>query len=120
MERPWGEVAALVRQRRSELGRSQQGVVDRAIEKLGPRTLSEPSVRVFEAAGREAYRPQTLTAISVGLDWPSDAIARLRRGEALDGLAPSEEVPPWEELLEGQRRVTEALERLADRLEGDR
>lgn len=30
---------------------------------------------------------------------------------------PPAEPPPWEELLEGQRRVTAALERLADRLE---
>lgn len=119
MERTWEEVAALVRARRGQLGRSQQGVVDRAVEVLGARALSEPSVRVFESAGRSNYRPQTLAAIAVGLDWPTDAITRL-----CEGADPAEletaagDPPPWEELLDGQRRITEALERLADRIEG--
>lgn len=116
--RGWDEVAAIARQRRGELGRSQQGVVERAVEVLGPKALSEPSVRVFEKAGRDSYRPRTLAAISVGLDWPTDAIARLR-----DGIDPAElevtgEAPPWDELLDGQRQVTVALERLADLIEG--
>lgn len=120
MDRSWAEVAAVVRERRQQLGRSQQGVVERANEVLGPKSLSEPSVRVFEKAGRDGYRQQTLTAIAVGVDWPADAIERLRSGEnplTIGGGETPASAPPWEELLESQRRVTEALERLADKLE---
>lgn len=119
--RSWEELAAIVRQRRAELGRTQQGVADRAIEVLGPKALSEPTVRVFEHAGRDAYRGQTLTAISVGLDWPRDALQRLQTSTVdPEDLAvlPTEVAPPWEELLDGQRQLTELVERLADLLEG--
>lgn len=118
MDRPWKDVATIARQRRADLGRSQQGVVDKAVEALGPKALSEPSVRVFESAGRESYRPQTLTAISVGLDWPPDAVARLRSGaDPTDLTTPAAGAPPWEKLLDSQRKLTEAVERLADRFD---
>lgn len=119
MERQWAEVVRLAKARRSKLVRSQQQVADTANARLGPKSLSEPTVRVFERGEQTSFRPSTLAAISVGLDWPPDALIRLRDGEDPAALDPAEgEAPPWEELLEGQRRITEALERLADRIEG--
>lgn len=116
--RSWEELAAIARQRRTQLGRTQQGVAERAIEQLGPKALSEPTVRVFEKAGRDSYRGQTLTAISLGLDWPRDALQRLQTS-AVDpeDLDTPDVAPPWEALLEGQRQLTAQVERLADLLE---
>lgn len=118
MERSWEELAQLVLDRRSRLGRSQAGVAEIANKVLGERSLTDQTVRIFEKVGRDGYRRQTLSAISVGLDWPPDALQRLQAGAdpaSLEGEP--NEAPPWEELLEGQRRVTEALERLAAKLE---
>ena len=119
MERSWEELAELVLDRRTRLGRSQVGVAEVANKVLGERSLTDQTVRIFEKVGRDGYRRQTLSAISVGLDWPPDALQRLQAGDDPASLetASTAEAPPWEELLEGQRRVTEALERLADRLE---
>lgn len=54
------------------------------------------------------------------LGWPPDAIDRLLGGEPPDSLAAPtthDGAPPWQELLDGQRAISERLERLADLLE---
>lgn len=120
MERPWNEVVTLAKERRATLLRSQQQVADTANARLGPKSLSEPTVRVFERGEQSNFRARTLAALATGLDWPPDAIMRLREGADPTELTPTADgtAPPWDELLEGQRRVTEALERLAARIEG--
>lgn len=118
MERSWEQLAQIVLDRRTQLGRSQAAVAEIANQALGERSLTDQTVRIFEKVGRDGYRRQTLAAISVGLDWPPDGIQRLQAGaDPADLIVEDRTAPPWEELLEGQRRITEALERLADLLD---
>lgn len=100
-----------MRRRREALGLTQEGC-----------GVSSSLVKNIEAGkapggGRGATRARFMRA----LRWPADALERLAAGEDVSDLGNGadalEDAPPWEELLEGQRRVTEALERLADRLE---
>lgn len=58
------------------------------------------------------------------LGWPPDAIDRLLAGappDALTELGPADEEgsPPWDEILQGQREISDRLERLAELLERD-
>lgn len=70
----------------------------------------------------------TRTAITQALGWPEDAFVRLAAGATVGDLEAQREgtpsadnhAPPWAlELLEEQRQITRALERLADQLEAD-
>lgn len=80
--------------------------------------VSSASWRKVEKAIDPPYRRATLVAICRALRWTDDSI-----DELLDGGQPTEatnEAPPWELLLGEMRNVTEAVERLADRLEEQR
>lgn len=75
----------------------------------------------------EKGRPTTDdTRIGVcrALDWTDDSFDRLLAGEdpvEQDRSSTRQpEAAPWDQLLEGQRRITEMLEALADRLEDRR
>lgn len=86
--------------------------------------VSDMTIRPIIEGQPGNYRPATLAKISKALRRPPDALSRIRDG-ADPGEFPrgddDEAPPPWEELLEGQRQITETLERLADALEqGDR
>lgn len=51
--------------------------------------------------------------------WPPDAFDRIARGEEPAPPPPSDKAVPWEELLAGQRELSERLEHLAALLERD-
>lgn len=106
------EVGSILRKRREALGLTQeQCEVSSALVKQIERGTAPPT-------GRGGTRAIYLRA----LRWPADAMERLLQGEDPGDLHPdpTAEQVPWEELLAGQRQITVALERLADRLERDR
>lgn len=73
------ELGAIVRARRLELGRTQVDVIAAAREATGA-SISEPTMRAVEN-GRTAPSDLTMASISRGLDWPADALRRIRDGE---------------------------------------
>jgi transcriptional regulator with XRE-family HTH domain len=85
----WVEVGEAVRARREHLGLSQ-------VELAQAAHVSETTVRVLETHRRTSYRRGNLRAIARALDWPDDAIDRLRAGR-----------PPDEDLVEPDPRTWE-------------
>lgn len=88
----WARVGAAVRTRREDLGMTQT-------ELAGAARVSDTTVRVLETARRTSYRAGNLRAIARALEWPDDAIDRIRAG-----------LDPNEPLVAGDDRS------LADRL----
>lgn len=80
-------MGAIVRIRRNSLGLRQIDVVRAANETLGVTVISEPTYRALEK-GRTNATDRTLAGASVGLRWPSDALARIRQGEEPDSIDP--------------------------------
>ena len=85
-ERSWAEVGRLVRQRRDRLGLTQNEVVTRAADINGERSISTATINIIERGARDDYRRQTLIALARALDWPDDAVDRLRAGDDLDAI----------------------------------
>lgn len=95
------EVGAIAKQRRLELGRTQVEVVAAARKAFDSDVISEPTYRALET-GRTEASDLTLTAASRGLDWPPDALFRIRLGQD----------PPPDE-AEQERVKAEATKRLS-------
>lgn len=87
--------------------------------------LSDTTMREIERGDIRRRRPKTLHDVSVAMRWPPDALARMLSGEPAEeiglplgaDLTASHGPPPWEELLAGQRRLSERLEQIAALLE---
>lgn len=78
----WKYVAEAVKRRREwHLGATQQEIADRANDLAGKQVLSVPTLQILENARQEKYRPATLLWLARALDWPDDAIERIRSGE---------------------------------------
>lgn len=78
----WKNVAVEVKRRRErQLGVTQQDIADRANDLAGKQVLSVPTLQIIENARQESYRAATLLWLARALDWPDDAIDRLRAGE---------------------------------------
>lgn len=106
------EVGHAVRRRRESLGLTQEG--------CGVSSSLVKQIEKGEAPGEG--RGSTRSKFMRALRWPPDALERLAAGadpHSLEqpGDPPISETPPWEDLLAGQRKITEALERLAEQLE---
>lgn len=78
MNRSAKELGAIVRARRLALGLKQREVVDAA-------GVSEPTYRAIEN-GRTEAGDLTLAAVSRGLEWPSEALGRIKAGEDPEGF----------------------------------
>ena len=90
MKRTAEELGAIVRDRRLALGGTQVQVIE-AARIAGGATVSEPTMRSVEK-GRTEANDLTLASISRGLDWPPDALRKIRDGElAPEALAPTGE-----------------------------
>lgn len=87
------ELGAIARDRRVALGLKQVQVVQRAARLVGDASaLSEPTLRAIER-GRTNASDRSLAIVSRALDWPPDALRRLRDGEwTYDNIAAS--APP--------------------------
>lgn len=73
----WARVGAAVRKRREDLGLTQTELAATA-------HVSDTTVRVLERARRTSYRAGNLRAIARALQWPDDAIDRIRAGRPAD------------------------------------
>lgn len=69
-------IARAVRERRAELGLSQEQA-----SRASGGMISTANLRVVEGAGRATFRPKSLIGIARALSWPADAVARLADGE---------------------------------------
>lgn len=110
------ELGAIAKARRVSLGRTQVGVVQKAVETMGAEVISEPTYRSIEN-GRTEASDRTLAAASVGLDWPAPTLANIRAGDeppsdTIDLTTP----PPWEEILTAIRDLTAVVNRLDRKL----
>lgn len=75
----WEAIADAVVRRRKDLGMRQKELADA--------TGYDPStIRNVEHHARSSYDPLTLPRISRALDWPSDALERIGRGEPYEGI----------------------------------
>lgn len=63
----WGPVRKLIRDRRMELGFTQQQAAERA-------ALSLTTWNLIEVCPREQFRPLTLAQVARALEWPHDRI----------------------------------------------
>ena len=70
----WKALAVAVRQRRDELGLTQEQVTERD----GP---SVATVRLIESAGRDRYQHFTLAALERALDWPKGRCRAILAGQ---------------------------------------
>ena len=78
----WDEVARAVKRRReAELLLTQTELAEKANSMAGKQVLSLPTIQIIENARRDGYRPATLVWLARALDWPDDAIDRIRGGE---------------------------------------
>jgi transcriptional regulator with XRE-family HTH domain len=116
--RTWEEVGALVRDRRIELGLTQEGVARDG-------GLSVATWRLLEQGGRDRYQQLTLSGAARALGWPHDAILRLLDGvelaalgaidrprttePAADAGAPTGLSKKWSELTAQERARVEAF-----------
>lgn len=88
MDSGWKNVGEAVKRRREwHLGATQQAIADRANGLAGKQVLSVPTLQIIENARQEKYRPATLLWLARALDWPDDAIERIRAGERPEDLA---------------------------------
>ncbi|MCC5953442.1 MAG: helix-turn-helix transcriptional regulator [Acidimicrobiia bacterium] len=89
------ELGQIVKTRRTELGFTQRKVVDRVADQLGTEAISEPTYRAVET-GRTNASALTLSAVSRALDWPPDALERIRDGapppNAADAASAGDEI----------------------------
>ena len=83
----WTRVGDAVKDRRLELGWTQQEAADRA-------GVSLATWRLIELAGRERFQELTLRGLVRGLGWPVGAIERLRAGGPPPGPDETIEPPP--------------------------
>jgi transcriptional regulator with XRE-family HTH domain len=79
MDESWERVAEAVRNRRHSLGLTQ-------VEAAAAGGVSEPTWYLIEHARQDRYKPRTLRGIARALEWPEDAIDRIRRGEDPENL----------------------------------
>lgn len=115
MERTPAEVGEIVRARREYLGRTQVEVVQRARDEMGAGAISEPTYRAVER-GRTEPSGLTMAAIARGLDWPTDALKRIRAGEdPPEGKTVT--VEPARTAVTQQDQLAAEVARLAARLE---
>jgi hypothetical protein len=85
MERSADELGQIMKARRGFLGRTQVQVVE--VAKAAGRDISEPSYRQLEnGRGWEKASARILSAASVGLEWPPDALARVALGADPSGV----------------------------------
>lgn len=68
-------IARAVRERRAQLGLSQEQAA-RASRGM----ISTANLRVVEGAGRASLRPKSLIGVARALSWPSDALTRIAEG----------------------------------------
>jgi len=68
-------IAEAVRQRRGELGLSQEETA-----RASGGMISTANLRVMEGSGRSSFRPKSLVGVARALSWPADAIALIARG----------------------------------------
>lgn len=100
----WTRVAERVKREMDERGWLPNDVY--RVSKVDPKTLDK-----LLAGG--SIRNDVARRLSKAFGWRDDGIARVRAGEEPVGLDAAAR-PPWDELLEGQRRIEEALERIED------
>lgn len=74
------ELGEVIRRRRLALGRKQIDIVNASREVFEGSGVSEPTVRALET-GRTNASSLTLAIVSRALDWPHDALERIRDGE---------------------------------------
>ncbi len=118
------EVGAIFRDRRNDLGLTQQQVIEIAQAHFGHKVVGESTYRQFESGRAEGISDRTARGAAVALSWPKEAVQRLLGGEDPATFPDvdhddEERPPPWEQLLEGQQRISDRLERLAEILERD-
>ncbi len=79
MERTPRQLGEIIKTRRDALGRTQVKVLD--VAKAAGHEFSDPTYRAIEG-GRSKSVPtgRVLAGISVGLDWPPDALAKIAAG----------------------------------------
>lgn len=69
-------VSTAVRQRREQLGLSQEEAAARS-----GGLISTANLRVVEAAGRPSLRARSVLGVARALGWPDDALARIAAGD---------------------------------------
>ncbi len=105
-EPDWLKMAEAVRNRRGELGLTQDEVVERMDPPIGIQTY-----RRVEAGDQPNYRPTTLAAVARALDWPSDMLTRLATGRS--GKATAAHLTEIDRRLDS---LEEALDQIALRV----
>jgi transcriptional regulator with XRE-family HTH domain len=100
MDDGWKRVGARARQRREDLGLTQEAVAHAA-------GVATSTIRLIETARQSRYQPTTLRSVSIALDWPPGAIDAIRKGGE-----PEDAAAPRDSLIGGRERTVE--ERLAD------
>lgn len=124
MERTLAEVGRIFRDRRNDLGLTQQQVVEIAETHFGHKVVGESTYRQFESGRADNISDRTARGAAVALSWPKDAVRRLQAGEDPAAFphvdhADEEDAPPWDQLLAGQRELSDRLEQIAALLERD-
>lgn len=88
--------------------------------------ISDTTLREIERGDIRRRRAKTLHDLSAALRWPPNALARLLAGElpediglqlGADTASANGHVPPWEQLLAGQREIRDAIADLAHRFD---
>lgn len=111
-------IAEAIDRRRRELHLTLTQVRDRA-------GISQSQVSLMANAKGTSYRTETLAAVSRALDWPADMLERIGDGTNYpDELSEDDKFTAIMQRLEQNEqtfsqsllRVTEAIERLSDRL----
>lgn len=103
----WKRLGDLVRRRRQQLGMSQ-----------GQKPPSAATWRKVENAIDHPYAERTVLAICDALHWEPESFDQiLAGGEPTETVEDASAAPPWEQLLAGQRELSDRLEQIAALLE---
>lgn len=100
----WTKAAEAAKERRAELGITQDEVVGRMPVDV---RIDVETYRRFERHEKKSYRRTTLALISQALDWPPDTLWNV----AFGGATPTPN-PEMDELRERVRRLEEVIDGL--------